>query len=189
MLRGTDANEVIHERNHASLLHKVQLDTCVEDDVEFPNFANKDEITYTSEKASVADNHLKMNPFSFRGNTNGVCTWLAENAEADALVNENDDSDCASFHSLSSKLKRSSKGGQGKAKRKFSIRAQSHDDSLFKDSSGAYESHTSIKGKEMDGMTNHMMPAGFPISHTHSTTSVTELLLRVQDERDIPEVL
>lgn len=88
----------------------MQADTCVEDDVEFPNFANKDETTYTPERASEADNHLEMNPFSSRGNRNGVCTWLAENAEADALVNENDDSDCASFHSLSSKLKRSSKG-------------------------------------------------------------------------------
>lgn len=39
----------------------------------------------------------------------------------------------------------------------------------------------------MDGMMNHMMPSGFPVSHTHSTTSVTELLLRVQDERNQPE--
>lgn len=89
----------------------MQDDTCIEDDVEFPNFANKDEITYTSAKASdEADNHLEMNRFTSGGNRNGICTWLAENAEADALIIVNDDSDCPSFHSLSSKLKRSSKG-------------------------------------------------------------------------------
>lgn len=41
-------------------------------------------------------------------------------------------------------------GGQGKSKRKFSIRAQSHDDSLFKDSSDAHESHESIKVSSCD---------------------------------------
>ncbi|KAI7757142.1 hypothetical protein M8C21_029495 [Ambrosia artemisiifolia] len=185
MLSGTDANEVILERNHPN-------------DVEYPNFANNDEIIYTSGKASACDsdeesllknqgtgNYQNINSFSSGGNRKGVCTWLAENAETDALITANDN--CASFHSLSSKLKRSSKGGQGKAKHKFSIRIQSHNNSLFEDSSDLYESHTSIKEKEMDGMTNYMMPAEFPISHTHSTTSVAELLLRVQGEHDLPE--
>ncbi|KAJ0601358.1 hypothetical protein HanRHA438_Chr00c30g0855051 [Helianthus annuus] len=39
----------------------------------------------------------------------------------------------------------------------------------------------------MDGMTRYMTPARFSISHTHSTTSVAELLLRVQNEHDLPE--
>ncbi|KAI3805928.1 hypothetical protein L1987_21816 [Smallanthus sonchifolius] len=204
-----DVNEIINE-NQTTLLHERQIDTCVEDDVEFPFFSNMGEITYTSWKASScvsddrnkvtgncmqssknltseADNYQKMNLFSSGGNRNGVCTWLAANAEEDASITVNDNSNCASFHSLSSKLKRSSKGGQGKAKHKFSIRTQSHNDNLFKDSSHAYESHTSINGKEMDGITNYVMPAGFPVSHTHSTTSIAELLLRVQDEHDLPE--
>ncbi|KAK9054956.1 hypothetical protein SSX86_026035 [Deinandra increscens subsp. villosa] len=212
MLR--DANEVIHERNQSSLPLKRHTDTCVEDDVELPIFANMDESTCNSGKASAfnsdgeiisktkvtgncvplskcftseADNYHKINPFSSGGNRKGVCTWLAENAEADALTTVNDNSDCASFHSSASNVKRPSKGGQGKAKHKFSIRKQSHNDSLFKDSSHAYESHTSIKGKEMDGMTKYVMPAGYSVSHTHSTTSMAELLLQVQDEHGLPE--
>ncbi|XP_021987602.1 uncharacterized protein LOC110884226 isoform X3 [Helianthus annuus] len=209
MLRA-DANEVIHERNQTSLLCTRQIDTCVEDDVEFPNFVNKDEITCILGEASACDsdeeilfknqgtgdcmqlstsftseadndNYQNINPFTSGGNRKGVCTWLAENADINVTDN------CASFHSLSSKLKRSSKGGQGKAKHKFSIRTLSHNDNLNKDSSDVYESHTSVKEKEMDGMTNSMTPARFPISHTHSSTSVAELLLRVQDEHDLPE--
>ncbi|KAL8224843.1 hypothetical protein R6Q57_017400 [Mikania cordata] len=213
MLR--DANEVIHERSQTTLLGTRQIDACDEDDVEFPNFANN-EVTYTSVRAfaydsdeetvprnmvtencmklsncftSEADNYKKMNPFSSGGNPKGVCTWLEENAEADALIAVNDISERAPFHSSSSKLKRSFKvpGGQGKAKHKFSIRMQSHSDNLFKVSSHLCESHTSIKGKEMTGMTKDVMPAGHSVSHIRSTTSMAELLLQVQDEHDLPE--
>ncbi|KAJ0561197.1 hypothetical protein HanHA300_Chr06g0220131 [Helianthus annuus] len=198
MLRGTGYAILV------SLLR--QIDTCVEDDVKFPNFVNKDEITCILGEASACDfdeeilfknqgtgdckqlstsftseadndNYQNINPFISGGNRKGVCTWLAENADINVTNN------CASFHSLSSKLR----CGQGKAKHKFSIRTQSHKDNLNKDSSDVYESHTLVKEKEMDGMTNYMTPARFPISHTHSTTSVAELLLRVQIEHDLPE--
>ncbi|KAF5803182.1 hypothetical protein HanXRQr2_Chr06g0268321 [Helianthus annuus] len=123
-----------------------QIDTCVEDDVKFPNFVNKDEITCILGEASACD-------FD------------------EEILFKNQVQMC----------------GQGKAKHKFSIRTQSHKDNLNKDSSDVYESHTLVKEKEMDGMTNYMTPARFPISHTHSTTSVAELLLRVQIEHDLPE--
>nr|GEU79160.1 potassium transporter [Tanacetum cinerariifolium] len=51
MLR--DANEVVYERSHSSLLKKRQADMCIEDDVEFPIFVNNDEFTFTPEKASA----------------------------------------------------------------------------------------------------------------------------------------
>ncbi|GKA69694.1 hypothetical protein Tco_0775758, partial [Tanacetum coccineum] len=94
-----------------------QADMCFEDDVEFPIFANNDEFTFTPEKASASnsdeeilsdddgrcncmqlskcfpvgtDDYQKCEPSSFGGNRkDGICTWLAENAEADALVNVN----------------------------------------------------------------------------------------------------
>ena len=45
-------------------------------------------------------------PSSFEGNRkDGVCTWLAVNAETD-----DDDDDCGSFHPVSSRPKRSCKG-------------------------------------------------------------------------------
>ncbi|GJW18098.1 hypothetical protein Tco_0025534 [Tanacetum coccineum] len=53
MLR--DANEVVRERSHSSLLQKRQADMCVEDDVEFPFFANNDEFTFTPEKAFASN--------------------------------------------------------------------------------------------------------------------------------------
>ncbi|GKC88022.1 hypothetical protein Tco_1148671, partial [Tanacetum coccineum] len=133
MLR--DANEVVRERNHSSLLQKRQADMCVEDDVEFPIFANNDEFTFTPEKASAyysdeeilsddegrgncmqvsrcftveTDDYRKCGPSNLGGNRkDGICTWLAENAEADALVNVNDNADFAQFHTLSARAKRS----------------------------------------------------------------------------------
>lgn len=39
----------------------------------------------------------------------------------------------------------------------------------------------------MDELKNDVMPAEMPASHTHTTTSIAELLLRVQDEHDLPE--
>ncbi|GKB67751.1 hypothetical protein Tco_0929163 [Tanacetum coccineum] len=210
MLR--DANEVVHDRSHFSLLQKRQADMCVEDDVEFPIFANNDEFTFTPEKASAyhsyeeilsddegrgncmqlskcftveTDDYQKCEPSSFGGNRkDGICTWLAENAEADALVNVHDNADFAQFHSLSARAKRS--GGKDKARHKFSFRRQSHPD-LFRDITHVVESDTSLKGKDVDDMKNHVMPAEIPVSHTHTTTSMAELLVRVQDEPDLPE--
>ncbi|GJY75756.1 hypothetical protein Tco_0480872 [Tanacetum coccineum] len=176
-----------------------QADMCVEDDVEFPIFANNDEFTFTPEKASASnsdeeilsdddgrcncmqlskcfpvgtDDYQKCEPSSFGGNRKDrICTWLAENAEADALVNVNHNAEI---------------GGKDKAKHKFSFRRQSHTD-IFKDISHVFESDALIKGKEVDDMNNYLMPEEMLVSHTHTTTSMAELLVRVQDEPDLPE--
>ncbi|KAI3679025.1 hypothetical protein L6452_38332 [Arctium lappa] len=215
MLRGADANEAVHQRNQTSLLQKRQADICVEDDVEFPFFANKCEFTYTLQNASVcnsdeeilsdnevrgncmqsskcftseADNYQKIGPSSFGVNRkDGVCTWLAANAEADALGDVNNNADSTTFRHASARAKRSCKGGEGKAKRKFSFRTHSHNDNLLTDVSQAYESRTSIKGKEMDELKNDTKAAELPVSHAHSTTSMAELLVRIRDEHDLPE--
>lgn len=58
---------------------------------------------------SEADNYQNYRPSSFGGNRkDGICTWLAENAEADALVNVNDN--CALFRPVSATAKNSYKG-------------------------------------------------------------------------------
>ncbi|XP_021970753.1 uncharacterized protein LOC110865740 isoform X2 [Helianthus annuus] len=116
-----------HSRSRSQTSER-QIDTCVEDDVKFPNFVNKDEITCILGEASACDfdeeilfknqgtgdckqlstsftseadndNYQNINPFISGGNRKGVCTWLAENADINVTNN------CASFHSLSSKLR------------------------------------------------------------------------------------
>lgn len=58
---------------------------------------------------SEADNYQYTGPSSFGGNRkDGICTWLAENAKADALINVNDN--CALFRPVSAKAKSSCKG-------------------------------------------------------------------------------
>lgn len=151
MLR--DANEVMDERHQTSFLPKRQADICIEDDVEFPIFSNKTEFNYTpqgpsscnSDEEILSDNEVegncmqlskrftsdtgnceKIEPCSFRENRkDGICTWLAANTETDA--------DCAFFHPIPSRPKRSCKGGQGKPKHKFSFRTQLHNDTLYQD--------------------------------------------------------
>ncbi|KAI3506654.1 hypothetical protein L1887_21215 [Cichorium endivia] len=155
MLR--DANEVMHERHQTSLLQKRQPDMWVEDDVEFPYFANKSKFTYNPQGASACnsdeeilsdnevggncmqsskyltsegDNCHKIEPSGFSGDIrDGICTWLAANVNTEA------DADSASFHPVSARAKRSFTvpGGQGKAKHKFSFRTQLHNDTLFQD--------------------------------------------------------
>ena len=54
------------------------------------------------------DDYLKCEQSSLGGNKkDGICTWLAENAEADTLVNVNDNADFAQFHPVSARTKRS----------------------------------------------------------------------------------
>ncbi|XP_024980826.1 uncharacterized protein LOC112517674 isoform X1 [Cynara cardunculus var. scolymus] len=197
MLKGADVDEVMHQRDQTSLLQKRQADIGVEDDVEFPFFANKCEFTYTPQNASAcnsdeeilsdnevrgncmqsskgftseADNYQKIGPSSFGViRKDGVCTWLA----ADAIGNVNNNVDSTSYRPVSARAKRLCKGGEGKAKRKFSFRTHSHNDLLLKE------------GKEMDELKNKS--AEKPVSHTHTTTSMAELLIRIQDEHDLPE--
>nr|GFD51715.1 potassium transporter [Tanacetum cinerariifolium] len=57
--------------------------------------------------------------------------------------------------------------GKDKARHKFSFRRQSHPD-LFRDISHVFESDTSFKGKDVDDMKNHVMPAEIPVSHAHT---------------------
>lgn len=46
------------------------------------------------------DDYQKCEPSSLGGNRkDGICTWLAENAEADTLVNMNDNADFCSIPS------------------------------------------------------------------------------------------
>ncbi|XP_035830538.1 uncharacterized protein LOC110865740 isoform X1 [Helianthus annuus] len=165
-----------HSRSRSQTSER-QIDTCVEDDVKFPNFVNKDEITCILGEASACDFDEEI---LFKNQGTGDCKQLST-----SFTSEADNDNYQNINPFISGGNR--KGGQGKAKHKFSIRTQSHKDNLNKDSSDVYESHTLVKEKEMDGMTNYMTPARFPISHTHSTTSVAELLLRVQIEHDLPE--
>nr|XP_043636655.1 uncharacterized protein LOC122607696 [Erigeron canadensis] len=194
-----DANEGIYEGDRTSLFQKRHTDIYAEDDVELPIFANNEEFTYNPGKVIACNsddeiiisdtegcNYQKTRPSSFGGSTkDGVCTWLAVNA--DALINVNDNADCTLFRSVSAKAKRSDKGGPAKAKRKFSIRTKPPVDKLVNDMSCVNECDPSIKGKETDELENCLIPAEFPASHAHTTTSMAELLVRVQNEHDLPE--
>ncbi|XP_071717249.1 uncharacterized protein [Rutidosis leptorrhynchoides] len=204
MLR--DANEVNHERDQTSLSQKSQADTCDEDDVEFPIFANNGDFTYACNSdedvisdneitgncmqlskrfAYEADNYQKNVHSSIGGNgKDGICTWLAANTESDAFINVKDDADSVSLLSASAKVKRSSKGGLGKTKHKFSIRTHVNNN-LYTDTSLVDEIHTSVKEKDMDESKKYGMITELPVLHTHTTTSIAELLDRVQDEHDI----
>ena len=54
------------------------------------------------------DDYQKCEPFILGGNIiDGICTCLAENAEADTLANVNDNADFAQFHPVSARAKRS----------------------------------------------------------------------------------
>ncbi|PWA82812.1 hypothetical protein CTI12_AA174990 [Artemisia annua] len=106
----------------------------------------------------LADHHGKKykcsrQQSSLGGNKkDGICTWLAEYAEADTLVYVNDNADFSQLHPVSARTKRS----------------------VF-------------QGKDVDDMKYHVMPAEISVSHTHTMTSMAELLVRVQDEPDLPE--
>lgn len=172
MLR--DGCELGQGTNHTIFTHKRQTDICTEDDVEFPIFTNTNEDHFlclprgaacNSDEDIISDDEVRENkvrstkfitsgaencqkiPPPTSGSTRDAeaCTWSAANREAEALLHLNENAGRFSFRPVFAKGTMSSKGGQGKAKPKFSFHAHSHKEDLSWDVNDINKSRISFK--------------------------------------------
>ncbi|CAK9178031.1 unnamed protein product [Ilex paraguariensis] len=199
-----DACELGNAAKTTISAQKVKTDLGIEDEVEFPVFNNEDDFirfpriyVCNSEEEILPDGGEVSRPSFGRAKKDIASTWFAASREAEALAHLNENAGCSSSFNLSSTVNRSSKGGRGKAKPKFSFQFQSHREDLSRAVNNNDETDSSLnplinKSKNKNNSVPehlevfqeeklvepeiHEMPAVVAIGHDHGEHSMAELL-------------